>query len=74
MTEEELRYMDWLGELADVCTRNMTGQVCSYCRCSHRDSDRNPEDGDAVAAPSRSDESAVAEGQSPNLHAGQDND
>lgn len=33
---------------------------------AHRDSDRNPEGGDAVAVPSRSDESAVAAGQSPN--------
>ncbi len=38
MTEEERRYMDWLGELADVCTRNVTGAVCSNCRCKYRDS------------------------------------
>ena len=42
MTEEERSYMDWLGELADVCTRRMTGRVCSYCRCEHRDSNSDP--------------------------------
>lgn len=36
MTEEESRYMEWLGGLADVCTRRMTGRVCSYCQCEFR--------------------------------------
>lgn len=35
MTEDESRYMEWLGEMAGICTRRMTGRVCCYCQCEH---------------------------------------
>jgi len=34
--EAALKYIDFLGGLADVCTRRETGKICGTCKCGKK--------------------------------------